>query len=136
MCGHETIVMQAYCTFFVFGHWVWSVSWLNAFQPISTTKGRGGSWRNQNLRPSGQLNFCRTRIVIGFWATVSSQCFACSFKTSGPLSPGQSLESAVPERNAAQSSRAPHIRVVRCGRWNVRLRRPGRRPRPQCQQCP
>ena len=52
------------------------------------------------------------------------------FTTFGPLSPGQSLESAVHERIDAQSPLWPHGRVERRGRWNVRLRRL-ERPGPQ-----
>ena len=87
------------------------------------------------LWPSGQLSFCSMSIANRFWATISSQWFMCifSFKTSGPLSPGQSLESAVPARNGAPSAHSAHIGMERRGRWNVCLRRL-RRLRPQCQQ--
>ena len=56
---------------------------LNASQPFLTTNGRCVSWKNKNLgklRASGQLHFCRARIVTGFWATISRQWFTCSFK--------------------------------------------------------
>ena len=69
------------------------------------------------------------------WILNYGQWFPCSFKTSGPLSRGQSLESAVPERNNACSPLGPHIGMERRGRWNVRFRRLGR-PRPQCQRSP
>ena len=126
MCGHG-IVLQEYCTFFVFGHWV---SWLNASQRILTTHRRRGNWKNKNLgklRPSGQLNSCRMGIVIWFWATISSQASRWS-----QLSPSG---------NGAHTALPPHIGVVRHGGWNVRLRRLqrprlGRQPRPQCQRCP
>ena len=55
MCGHEPLVMQAYCTFFVLAIGFGDVSWLNAFQPISTTKGRGGSWKIKNWVNCGQV---------------------------------------------------------------------------------
>ena len=115
------------------------VSWLNASQPILVTKGRWESWKNKNLgklRASGQLHFWRARIVIGFCATISNYWFTGLFKTSGPLLAGQSLESAVPERNAAHSAQPPHIGMERRGRWNVRFRRLQRQPRPQCQRPP
>ena len=114
-------------------------------QPILTTMGRRGSEevgtrRIQNigrLRKSGQLHFCR-RIVFRFRPNVSSQWFTGLFKTFGPLSPGQSLESAVPERNRTRRAQWPYSGLERRDRWNVclrwRLRRRREPPQPRCQR--
>ena len=75
------------------------------------------------------------RIVIGFRQRFRVTGLLVSSKH---LSAGQSLESAVPERNGAHTPGRTHGRVEWRGRWNVCLRRRRRRwrPRPQCQRPP
>ena len=109
------------------------VSWLNESQPILMTKGRCRGRKNMNLRKfraSGQLFFVEPESWLDF-----AQLFQVN-SLLGPLSPGQPLESAVPERNGASAPQWAHIGMERRGRWNVPLRRQERQPRPQCQRPP
>ena len=71
--------------------------------PSEARRGGEEAGKTRNLgefRPSGQLSICRMSIMMRFWATISSQWFTCSFKTS--------LGRPIAGVSCPQAERSPH----------------------------